>query len=486
MKRLAFLLLPALLAFAVTGYLTKTAPTQPAPATNSVSENSPTSSTLSQTPEMAPPAATSVAPSQNQNNPASLTSTATNSSADPASLSDGNGTPLPYSTRLPENAVLASQSQDAEPGTVIVPDSSLEKPGDAGVVSHTNHLFIKPDPTKNHLSSGSFVPGGESPQSLRAIYNLPSTGGSGIIAIVDAFDYPTALKDFNVFAKQFGLPVETSTNATASSNTVFQVVYGSGRKPLVDTGWAQECALDIEWAHAMAPNAKIVLVEANSDSDADLNQAVTVASKLIGIKQVSMSWGSTEYRSELTEDPVYTGTGVVYFAAAGDVGGVVNYPGTSPNVVSAGGTSVNRNSSGTFVSETAWSGGGGGKSRFEIRPAFQTAISSLVGNSRGTPDLSFDANPYTGVAVYDSTPYYGYSGWMIFGGTSVSSPSLAGIVNLANSGQPSSNAELTRIYSNLGTSNFRDITSGRAGSFSAKTGWDFVTGVGSCLGLQGK
>src|SRR5205823_6185722 len=118
--------------------------------------------------------------------------------------------------------------------------------------------------------------------------SFTGAGGSGVIAIVDAYDYPTALNDFNVFSRQFGLPVETSSSATASTNQVFQVVYASGRKPRTNGGWAQEAALDIEWAHAMAPNAKIVLVEAASNSFANLFNAVDVASSIAGVKEVSM------------------------------------------------------------------------------------------------------------------------------------------------------------------------------------------------------
>ncbi len=121
-----------------------------------------------------------------------------------------------------------------------------------------------------------------------------------------------------------------------------------------------------------------------------------------------------------------------------------------------------------FASETAWSGSGGGPSQYEPRPGYQDAISTIVGSRRGVPDFSFDANPNTGVSVYDSTSCHGLSGWLVFGGTSVASPSLAGMVNLAGHFSAGSNAELTTIYQNLGTTNFRDITSGSAGSFSAK------------------
>src|SRR5262249_23737160 len=151
----------------------------------------------------------------------------------------------------------------------------------------------------------------------------------------------TALNDFNVFAAQFGLPQETSTDPRASSNKVFQVVYASGKQPRSNCGWAQEAALDIEWAHAMAPSAKIVLVEAASSSFANLFAAVDVASNLPGVTEVSMSWGGSEFSGETSADSHFPqNNGIVYFASSGDTGGQVIYPGASPLVVACGGTSV--------------------------------------------------------------------------------------------------------------------------------------------------
>jgi subtilase family serine protease len=361
---------------------------------------------------------------------------------------------------------------------IHVPDTSVEFPVNVGKHAHTNHLI-------RIVPNGGLGPnGGMTPAQLRSFYNMPSVGGSGVIAIVDAYHYPTALNDFNVFSAQFNLPIETSNNATASTNTVFQVVYASGRKPRTNAGWAQEAALDIEWAHAMAPNAKIVLVEAASNSFASLFAAVDKASKLPGVTQVSMSWGGSEFSSEAVYDTHFQKSGVVYFASSGDVGGIVSYPAVSPYVVAVGGTSVSTNSSGAFVNETGWNGSGGGTSRYEAKPAYQI---SLSGTKRRVPDISSDADPYTGVAVYDSTSYQGFAGWLVFGGTSVSSPCMAGMVNLAGhtAGPWSSSDELNRIYSALGTSSFRDILSGKAGNFNAVSGWDFVTGVGAPLGLGG-
>ena len=377
------------------------------------------------------------------------------------------------------SATLAHAQGRAPQHLLMVPETTVERLEDIGINAHTNHLImVRPNFT------GS-APSGETPQSLRPVYNLPSSGGSQVIAIVDAYDYPTAENDLNVFSQQFELPPCTTANGC------FQKVFASGSKPRSNCGWAQEAALDIEWAHAMAPNARIILVEAKSNSFSDLFQAVDVASKLVSsngnLGEVSMSWGGSEFSSEAKYDSHFTTPGIVYFAASGDTGGKTIYPGVSPNVVSAGGTTVRRDANGNFLSETGWSGSGGGKSLYENRPSYQDGIISVVGAKRGVPDFSFDADPNSGVSVYDSTSCQGVSGWLVFGGTSVASPALAGIVNLAGHFYASSNTELTTIYSNMSTSSdFRDITSGTAGSFNATTGWDFVTGVGSNQGTNGK
>jgi subtilase family serine protease len=351
--------------------------------------------------------------------------------------------------------------------------------------------------------AGTSSPGGETPATIRPVYNLPPTGGSGIIAIVDAFDYPTAANDFDAFSKQFGLPLSTDTVCNGA-NPCFRKVYASGTQPPADCGWSQEAALDIEWAHAMAPQAQIVLVEAASSSIVDLFDAVNVASSVVsgssgtGSGEVSMSWGASEFFVESIFDlyfaPFPAGlspTGVVYFAASGDAGGKTIYPGVSPYVVCAGGTTIHRDSQGNFTGETGWSGSGGGRSKYETRPAYQNIIVSMVGTHRGAPDFSFDADPHSGVSVYDSTPCNGLSGWLVFGGTSVSAQALAGIVNLAGHFYMDTNTELSTIYADYATPSryavdFRDILSGKAGTFTAKKGWDFVTGVGTNQGLNGK
>jgi subtilase family serine protease len=176
----------------------------------------------------------------------------------------------------------------------------------------------------------------------------------------------------------------------------------------------------------------------------------------------------------------------IFFASAGDAGAQVNYPSVSPNVISAGGTYIIRNGKGSYTSEGCWAGSGGGESQYEPIPSYQSVIKSIVGNFRGIPDMSADASPGTGVAVYSTTAC---GGWCIVGGTSVSSPVLAGIVNAAGGFQTSTVDELTKVYGEYGNAkeykaDFHDITVGSNG-FPAKKGWDYCTGVGSPKSLKG-
>jgi len=372
-------------------------------------------------------------------------------------------------------------------GHTIVPDSSIARPEDAGVRMHTNYRIFVPE----EGVAPPPQPAGETPASLGCVYGLVSNpvsgcpivgstsvpqGGSGVIVIVDAYDYPTAAADLATFSTQWGLQAPN-----------FSVQYATGRKPAngCSNGWQGEESLDIEWAHAMAPNAQIVLMEASSASNSALNAAVTAANSYIashgGKGEVSMSWGGGESRSETSSDHFYTQSGVVYFASSGDSPGVI-YPSSSPNVVSAGGTQVNR-SGGLYTNQTAWSSGGGGNSAYEARPSFQNGI-SVVGSHRGTPDLSFDSSGGSPVAVYNSGCY---GGWLEVYGTSVAAPALAGIINDAGTFNSSSNAENTEIYANrTNTSDYTDITSGSCGTHSAASGYDLCTGVGVVKGLIGK
>jgi subtilase family serine protease len=400
-----------------------------------------------------------------------------------------------------------AQAQRAWPrgGQVIVPESSVENPATIGGFAHTHLRVFVPaqgagpvaPPSRSvvrqnatakelpPLAGYSYL---ETPASLACVYNLVSTivpgcnpystvtdpsGGSKAIALVDAYDDPTAASDLAAFSNQFGLPAAN-----------FQVVYASGTKPARNSSWVLEEALDVEWAHAMAPNAKIYLVEAASSSMANLMAAVTVASNLVsaaGGGEVSMSWGSSEFSGEKSYDSYFTKPGVVYFASAGDSPGV-EYPSSSPNVVGVGGTSISRNPiTGAFQAELAWQQTGGGPSAYETIPSYQSSIAGTVGSARGVPDVSAVADPTTGVWVYEA------GSWYIVGGTSVASPVWAGIVNAAGTFNASSAAELAMIYGN--SSGYNPIANGDCGpneGYLAMSPWSFCTGHGVPSGSGNK
>ncbi len=351
---------------------------------------------------------------------------------------------------------------------------------------------------KPKLSASS--PTGLPPSAVQSVYNLsglsPSSGaGNGqIIAIVDAYNDPNALSDLNTFNSQYGYAKLSTCTSLSQTGPCFEAAYAQGSKPRTNSGWALEESLDLEWAHAEAPAAKIVLVEAASNSNTNLFGAVVFANNL-GASEVSMSWGGGESSSETSLDADMTRTGTFYTASAGDSGHGAEYPAASPNVIAVGGTTLN-GCSGTkcsFTSETTWSGSGGGASADESLPSFQngytgpvfgaSTISALTGGKRGIPDVSFDANPNTGVSVFDSTSYQGQSGWFTLGGTSVGAPNWAGILAAGAAAGSTALQGHSAIYSAGYKTNLRDITSGTNGSCgtdcTAGTGYDLVTGLGS-------
>ena len=382
---------------------------------------------------------------------------------------------------------------------MILPPSSVANPADAGKKAHTNYryLAVPPDiaPPALHGPNPMVPPGSgnfETPASLACIYGLvPKTmacnprkvtanvaGGSKAIAIVDAFDDPTVLADLKAYSTQFGLPAITAAN--------FQVVFASGTRPPRDDGWGLEIALDVEMAHALAPKSKVFLVEAASNSFADLLFAERKAAALVaaaGGGEVSNSWGSNEFAAETGSafTAPFTKAKVVFFASTGD-NQSPSFPAVAPNVVAAGGTTVNRTAAGDFVGETSWSEAGAGPSAFFPRPSFQNSVAPVVGSHRGIGDLAAVANPNTGVWVRFRNQ------WHVLGGTSVSSPILAAIANTAGHFATSNAAEEVRIYGALGTGAFRDEKAGVCGvghALSAQIGYDFCTGVGSPVGKNG-
>jgi subtilase family serine protease len=320
----------------------------------------------------------------------------------------------------------------------------------------------------------STAPTGLSPATIKSVYNFPTslTAGAGkTIAIVDAYDDPTAESDLNVFSQQYGLPACTTANGCFKK--VNQT--GGSSMPRVNAGWALEISLDIQWAHAMAPGAHILLVEASSNSFTNLLAAEDYARA--HAQYVSNSWGGSEFSSESSYDSHFSQSGVSFFVSAGDAGLPAEYPSSSPNVISVGGTTLHF-TGGNFSSETGWSGGGGGCSVYENATSSQSSFSQYgqvsCGGKRATPDVSLDADPASGVSVYDSTKYQGQAGWFTIGGTSASSPMWAG--RAAATGVSVTSAT---VYGN--TIAFRDITSGNNGA-SCLVGFDLCSGRGSWTG----
>ena len=204
-------------------------------------------------------------------------------------------------------------------------------------------------------------------------------------------------------------------------------------------GWAGEETLDVEWAHAHRARREHRRRRGpQSDGFQDMMAAVATARNLPGVSVVSMSWGMSEIRSETSYDGLFTTpaghTGITFVAASGDAGSSsgAEWPSSSPNVVAVGGTSLFVAADGTYAGEAAWSLSGGGYSRIESEPSYQSGVQSS--GVRTAPDVAFDANPSTGVSVYETTPSTGRGSWQVFGGTSLGSPAWAGIIAIVDQG----------------------------------------------------
>jgi subtilase family serine protease len=302
--------------------------------------------------------------------------------------------------------------------------------------------------------------------------NVPGDGRGQTIAIVTAYDAPTIESDLNVFSRKFGLP----TIDAYGKPTLTKVIHRSD--PPADSGWALEASLDVEWAHAIAPKAHILLVEAASASTTDLLNAVDYARSQSGVVAVSMSWGGHETPFDVYNDDYLTTPaghvggygmqgGITFVSASGDNGQPASWPATSTHVVAVGGTTLGVGRKSKYRGESAWSGSGGGVSYYQGTYA---------------PDVAYDADPTTGFSVYDS--YSG--GWQTVGGTSAGCPQWAALIAIVDEGRglrglPSLDGPgetLDALYS-VSHKGFHDVTTGANSNYAARVGYDLVTGRGS-------
>lgn len=334
-------------------------------------------------------------------------------------------------------------------------------------------------------SDGHVVPGIAGPPStaltpaqIQAAYDLPATGQGQTVAVVDAYGYSTAESDLAVFRQQYGLP------ACTTQNGCFQKVdqQGGTNYPADDAGWSTESALDLDAVSSACPACHILLVEANTDAISDL-AASTDEAVALGAKFVSNSYGASDAAvAGQVSDADYDHPGVVVTASTGDVGNVVQWPSSDPNVVAVGGTTLTA-APGTARgwTESAWSRGGSGCSSFEPASVYQSALTTDCAN-RATADIAADADPNSGIAEYDTLN----GGWEQVGGTSLASPLVASMYALA--GTPAANTyPVTYPYIHA-ESDLNDVTTGSDGTCgdvlcNAGAGWDGPTGLGSPNGV---
>lgn len=339
-------------------------------------------------------------------------------------------------------------------------------------------VYASPDGTV----APAATPSGYSPSQLRTAYSLPASGAAGKVAIVDAYGDPGIKSDLDAYSRHFGLPVMPSCSSGSQAGCFEKLDQSAGTAyPKTDVGWALETALDVEAVHAVCVGCRIELIEAKSATTTNLMAAVDEA-VATGAKVVSMSWGGDETASETAQDAHFKHTGVIFMAASGDNGYGTSYPAASPKVVAVGGTHLRVGATGR-TSETAWTEAGSGCSLYESKPSWQKDAGC---SGRTIADIAADADPATGMAVYSSRSDSG-AGWFVVGGTSLSTPLIAGMEALSGSGAQS--AMLSGLYASLGTSRLYDVKSGTTGTCGtylckAAAGYDGPTGVGAPIGLS--
>ena len=330
---------------------------------------------------------------------------------------------------------------------------------DSDIVVHPMYILQSADPMNQ--------PEGFLPSQIKTAYGLPQSGGAGsTIAIVDAYNTTTILSDLKAFSINFSLP-------TPIMNSNFIIHYYPNNINMSvanSTDWATETCLDVEWAHAIAPNATILLIETANASPQTMSDAAEYAADQPHVIAVSMSWGINETileKSSYLDSNFANSPGVSFFASSGDDGTSVNWPACSPSVISVGGTQLTLSGNGS-VEETAWNDSSGGVSAYESMPSYQTSY-GLNYTNRAVPDVSYCALNF---------PVYCQSSWETVEGTSTGSPQWAAICALGGSVSSANIYESAKFNY---TSCFRDITSGGNSVNNATVGYDLVTGLGSPL-----
>ena len=353
-------------------------------------------------------------------------------------------------------------------------------------------------------------PEGFTPTQIREAYGFAGVqedGAGQTIAIVDAYDDPTISSDLNAFDAAFGLPAPPSFERVAQNGSTNYPPTDPAGPGNANGTWEEETALDVEWAHAMAPGASLLLVEANNATT--LYTAVGYAKQQPGVSAVVMSFYQPETSSSDTADSIFTTPsghiGVTFVGSSGDYGAYgepnttsynVDYPAASPNVLGVGGTELSVDANGNYASETGWGnsgssdvegGSGGGISSYEAQPSWQSGIVTQSSAGRAVPDVSFDADPATGVAVYDSYDFGTKTPWIEAAGTSLGAPAWAGIIADINQGRVADGetelngqTQTNQMLYSLPESDFHDITTGNNG-YAAGTGYDLVTGRGTLI-----
>lgn len=436
--------------------------------------------------------------------------------AEPADVDRGgsNASATTAATAVPLDAAQAvMETARLTPESIRVPAVNVEPPMPGASVP-------EPDVTTQATRIVATV---HTPAQIRAAYGLqplPPVGtpldatsaaqlGAGqTIYVVDAYHNPNALQDLNAFSEKFGLPSCSSTvvdsqtalplDPAPADSCEFVLAYSDASAtardvaPAYNASWSSEIALDIQWAHAIAPLARIVLIEATNSMSNNMLGGVALANKM-GPGIVSMSFGTREGSWVPGLDSYFSTENMTYFASTGDHGVEVNWPAASPKVVAVGGTSLNFNGTGSRYEE-AWSGAGGGISAYVALPEYQAGfkLNGTALKKRAVSDVSFNADPRTGqyVAV---TPPGGVLKWYAFGGTSIAAPQWAGLAAIANAIRATRQQDPlgdihARLYSAIAVlptryaSSFSDVAVGANGTcFSCRSvrGFDMATGLGT-------